>query len=122
MRRAGCGGNAMTSTASKERCGSGAMSEPEVTIHGSRAHFTSRLPWHFSAAFRDQLSVDSRLVLVDASDGNNANAGRLDDVDGLDAKAGTELALRRSFVPRHVDRDDGRDDAAVPGSDVVALP
>jgi hypothetical protein len=45
--------------------------------------------------------------------------GGWDDVDGVDADARTDVARRRGVVPRHVDRDDGGDDAAVPGPDAV---
>ena len=54
--------------------------------------------------------------------GGDADARRLDDVDGVDADAGTDLARRRGVVPRHVDRDDGGDDAAVPRPHAGALP
>src|SRR5437667_2984238 len=39
-----------------------------------------------------------------------------------DADARTDVARRRGLVPRHVDRDDGGDDAAVLGPDAAALP
>src|SRR2546427_8773527 len=38
------------------------------------------------------------------------------------ADARTHMARRGGVVPGHVGRDDGRDDAAVPGPDAVALP
>src|SRR5216117_3775673 len=38
------------------------------------------------------------------------------------ADARTHMARRRRVVPRHVGRDDGGDDAAVPGPDAAALP
>ena len=46
----------------------------------------------------------------------DADARRLDDVDGVDADARSDVARRRGVVPRHVGRDDGGDDAAVPGA------
>ena len=52
----------------------------------------------------------------------NADDRRLDDVDDVHAHAGTDVARRRRVVPRHVDRDDGGDDAAVAGPDAAALP
>ena len=52
----------------------------------------------------------------------HADARRLDDVDGVDADAGTGVARRRGVVPRHVGRDDGGDDAAVARPDAAALP
>src|SRR6185503_14330231 len=46
---------------------------------------------------------------------------RLDDVDGVDADAGPIVARRGRDVPRHVDSDDGSNDAAVARPDAVAL-
>src|SRR5712691_3190121 len=42
--------------------------------------------------------------------------------DEHDADVRTAMARRGSVVPCHVDRDDGGDDAAVPGPGAVALP
>src|SRR5947207_7184180 len=42
--------------------------------------------------------------------------------DEHDADARTDMARRGVVVPGHVGRDDGRDDAAVPGPDALALP
>src|SRR5207249_12248928 len=42
--------------------------------------------------------------------------------DEHDAEARTDMARRGGVVPGHVGRDDGRDDAAVPGPDALALP
>jgi hypothetical protein len=50
-------------------------------------------------------------VHVHVGDGRDADARRLDDVDGVDADARTDVARRRGVVPRHVGRDDGSDDA-----------
>ena len=74
------------------------------------------------AALRRQRGGDDRLVHVHVGDGRDADARRLDDVDGVDADARTDVARRRGVVPRHVGRDDGGDDAAVLGPDAVALP
>jgi len=60
-------------------------------------------------------------VRVHVGDGRDADARRLDDVDGVDADARTDVARRR-VVPRYVGRDDGGDDAAVLGPNAVALP
>jgi len=60
-------------------------------------------------------------VRVDVGDGRDVDARRLDDVDGVDADARTDVAWCRGVVPRHVGRDDGGDDAAVPDPDAVAL-
>ena len=65
---------------------------------------------------------DDRLVHIHVGDGRDADARRLDDVDGVDADARTDVARRRGVVPRHVGRDDGGDDAAVPGAHAAALP
>src|SRR5438067_1549953 len=54
--------------------------------------------------------------------GRDADARRLDDVDGVDADARTNVARRGGVVPRHVGRDDGGDDAAVVGPNAVELP
>src|SRR5438552_15497906 len=42
--------------------------------------------------------------------------------DERDVDAWTHMARRGGVVPGHVDRDDGRDDAAVSGPDAPALP
>jgi hypothetical protein len=44
-------------------------------------------------------------VRVHVGDGRNADARRLDDVDGVDADAWTDVARRRGVVPWHVGRD-----------------
>src|SRR5262245_7371575 len=96
--RRASGGAATTSTASVER---------------SRG-FPTRLLRCLRAALRRQRNADDRRVRVHVGDGRDADARRLDDVDGVDADAGTNVARRRDVVPRHVDRDDGGDDAAIP--------
>jgi len=45
-------------------------------------------------------SADSALVHVHVGDGRDADARRLDDVDGVDADARTDVACRRGVVPR----------------------
>src|SRR5215831_2478905 len=94
----------------------------ETTTHGFRATFTACLFGRLSAALRCQRGVDDRLVRIHVGDGRDADARRLDDVDGVDADAWTDLAGRCGVVPRYVGSDDGGDDAAVLGPDVVALP
>src|SRR2546427_1502134 len=42
--------------------------------------------------------------------------------DERDADVGRDMAPRRGVVPCHVDRDDGGDDATIPGPGAVALP
>src|SRR3989441_7027238 len=102
------GGAATTSTTRAER--------------GCRAGFPASLFWRLSAALRCQRGRNDRLVRVDVGDGRDADARRLDDVDGVDADAWTDVARRGGLVPLHVGRDDGGDDAAVPRPDAVALP
>ena len=68
-----------------------------------------------------QRDGDDRVVRIHVDDGRNGDARRLDDVDGVDADARTDMAGRGGGVPRHVARDDGSDDAAIPGADAVAL-
>ena len=72
--------------------------------------------------FAASAARDDRLVHVHVGDGRDADARRLDDVDGVDADARTDVARRRGVVPRHVGRDDGGDDAAVAGANAAALP
>src|SRR5712691_2965058 len=104
--RRASGGAATTSTTSAERCrgcrwrncGTG-----DLTTHGFRANFGASLLRRLGA-------------------GRDADARRLDDGDGVDADARTDVARRRGVVPRHVGRDAGGDDAAVPGPHAVALP
>src|SRR5262245_19270085 len=112
--RRASGGATMTSTTSTER--------REITTHGFRATFTTSLLRPLRAALRRQRGADDRLVPVHVGHGTDVDARRLDDVDGLDADARTDLAGRRGIVPRHVGCDDDGDDAAVLDPDVVALP
>jgi hypothetical protein len=58
-------------------------------------------------------------VRVHVGDGRDADARRLDDVDGVYADARADVVRRRGVVPRHADRDDGSDDAAILGPDAV---
>src|SRR5512132_4192008 len=91
----------------------------DLTTHGFRAIFPASLLRRLGAALRRQRGGDDRLVRVHVGDGQDADDWRLDDVDGVDADARTDVARRRGVVPRHVGRDDGGDDAAVPGPDAV---
>jgi hypothetical protein len=45
-------------------------------------------------------------VRVDVGDGRDVDAWRLDDVDGVDPDARTDVARRCGVVPWHVGRDD----------------
>src|SRR5215471_1213363 len=84
--------------------------------------FPTKLLRRLGAALRRQCGGNDRLVCIDAGDGGDADARRLDDVDGLDASARTYMARGRGVVPWHVGRDDGGNDAAVPGPNAAALP
>src|SRR5215831_6309283 len=114
--RRASGGAATTSTASAEPS-RGSPIGADLTTHGFRASLLRRL----GAALRRQRRGDDRLVRIHVGDGRNADARRLDDVDGVDADARTDLARRRGVVPRHVGRDDGSDDAAILAANAVAL-
>src|SRR5437867_11965765 len=93
----------------------------DLTTHGFRASFPASLFWRLSAALRCQRGGNDRLVRVHVGDGRDADARRLDDVDGVDADAWTDMARRRGVVPWQVGRDDGGDDAAVLGPNAGAL-
>src|SRR5438105_11213446 len=94
----------------------------DLTTHGFRASFPAGLFWRLGAALRCQRGGNDRLVRVHVGDGRDADARRLEDVDGVDADARTNVARRRGIVPLHVGRDDGGDDAPVLDPDAVALP
>src|SRR5947207_6533321 len=122
--RAGSGGAITINTTSAERHHDyrGTNAETgDLAMHGFRASVPASLPGRLRAALRRQRGGDDRLVRVDVGDGRDADARRLDHVDGLDADARADVARRRGVVPRHVDRDDGRDDAAIVAPDAVAL-
>src|SRR5713101_143849 len=119
------GGAATTSTTSAEPsrgcrwCNQGTG---DLTTHGFRASFPASLLRRLSAALRCQCGGNERLVYVHVVDGRDADAWGLDDVDGVDADARTDVARRRGVVSWNVGRDDGGDDAAVPGPNARALP
>ena len=79
----------------------------EVAGHGFRAIFTANVSRRLSAALRSERSVDDRLVRVHVDDVPDADARRLDDVDGVDADAWTDMAGLRGIIRWHVVRDDG---------------
>src|ERR1700704_4531230 len=93
-----------------------------ITTHVFRGSLEPRFPWRLGAALRRQRGGNDRLVRVHVGDGRDDDARRLDDVDGVDAHARTDVDRRRGVVPRHVGRDDGSDDAAIPDTKSVALP
>src|SRR5713101_6226161 len=123
--RRASGGAATTSTTSVEPsrgCRWWNQETGDLTTRGFRASFPASLLRRLGAALRCQRDGDDRLVRVHVGDGRDADARRLDDVDGVDADARTDVARRRGVVRWHVGRDDGGNDAAVPGPDAVALP
>ena len=93
-----------------------------LTTHGLRSTLRGSVRWRLRGALRWQHDADDRLVHIHVGDGRDADARRLDDVDGVDADARTDVVRRGGVVPRHVGRDDGGDDAAVPGPYAAALP
>src|SRR5437879_3934819 len=123
--RRASGGAATTSTTRAERSPGcrGVTAEPEISRRMAfRASFPPSVFGRLSAALRCQRGGHDRLVRVHVGDGRDAYARRLDDVDGVDADAPTDVARRRGVVPWHVGCDDGGDDAAVLGPNAVALP
>src|ERR1700732_121301 len=123
--RRGSGGSATTSTTSAEPsrgCRWRNRGTGDLTTHGFRASFRASLLRRLGAALRRQRGGDDRLVRVHVGDGRDADARRLDDVDGVDADARTGVARRRGVVSWHVGRDEGGDDIAVLGPNAVALP
>src|SRR2546428_1034650 len=85
--RRASGGAATTSTTS---------AEPSRGCRGP-ASLLRRL----GAALRRQRGSDDRLVRVHVGDGRDADARRLDDVDGVDADPRTDVARRRGVGPWH---------------------
>src|SRR5512132_1143961 len=89
--RRACGGAATTSTTSAEPsrgCRWRNRGTGDLTTHGFRASFPASLLRRLGAALRRQRGGDDRLVRVHVGDGRDADARRLDDVDGLDADVG----------------------------------
>ena len=57
----------------------------DLTTHVSRTSFPASVFWRLGAALRCQRGGNDRLVRVHVGDGRDADARRLDDVDGMDA-------------------------------------
>src|SRR6185436_3252376 len=74
----------------------------------------------FGSALRSEHGGNDRLVRIHV--GRDADARRLDDVDGVDEDARPDVDWRRGLFPFHVGLDDGGDEAAIAGPDAVALP
>src|SRR6185312_1542380 len=79
-------------------------------------------PLRLCADLPHQLDGDHHLVWLHVGDGRDADARRLGNVDDVDADAGADLARDRRVCARNVAGDDAGDDAALPGTDAVALP
>src|SRR5579864_5195839 len=99
----------------------GAIRGKEITTHGFREDFTASVLQYLSDAFCHERSTDHCLVWLDVNDGRDADARRLDDVDGVDAAGWTDLAGSYDIIRWHVVRDDGGNDAALVGADTVSL-
>jgi hypothetical protein len=93
-----------------------------LTTHGFRASSRASLSRRLGVALRRKRSAHDRLVRINVDHGPNADARRVDDVDGVDADARTDVGRLRRVVSRHVDRDDGGDDAAILGAHAAAVP
>src|SRR5678815_1595555 len=115
------GSTALPGGATSRACGGATTTSTTGAEHGFGASVARRLVRCRSAGLRRQRGADGVLVRVHVGDGRYADARRLGDVDDVDADARADVARRRGLVPRYVGRDDGGDDAAVPGSDAVAL-
>src|SRR5260221_9452123 len=114
-RRAASGGAATTSTTSAKRslgCRGATGGTGDLTTHGFRASFPASLLRRLGAALRCQRGGDDRLGRIHVGDGRDADARRLDDVDGVDADARADGARPRGVLPPHLGRDDGSNDAA----------
>src|SRR5260370_8794605 len=100
--RRASGGAATTNTTSAEpsrRCRWCNQGTGDLTTHGFRASFPAGLLRRLGAALRCQRGGDDRLVRVHVGDGRDADARRLDDVDGGDADPGQTLpGAAGSFV------------------------
>src|SRR5206468_2454888 len=85
--RRASGGTATTSTTSAEPSRGCRWAQPrtgDLTTHGFRARLPASLLRRLSAALRCERVDNDRLVRVHVDDGQDANARRLDDVDGVD--------------------------------------
>jgi len=61
-------------------------------------------------------------VRLHVGNGRDADARRLDDVDGVDADARADFARGGGVFPRHVGRDDGGNDDAMSDPNPMAVP
>src|ERR1700722_3370506 len=124
-RRGDCGGAVTTSIPSADP-GHGRHNYSRGTgnlrTNDFRPNFPASLPGGLGGALCHQRGGNDRLVRLDVGDGGYADAGWLDDVNGVDADARTDMAWRRRIIPGYVDRDDGSHDAAMLGANAMALP
>src|SRR5262249_32018967 len=100
-RRALGGGTTTRTTSAERRCGEGERTcGGAIATHGCfRACFPAGVLGGLGAALRRQRGGHDPLVHIHVGDGRDADAGRLDDVDGVDADARTDVARRRCVVP-----------------------
>lgn len=77
---------------------------------------------HFSAGLRCERNTHSWVVRGHVCDAGHADARRLDNVDGVDANARSDVDRRRNVVRWDVGRDDGGDDDAVLGPNASLVP
>src|SRR5512145_3201370 len=95
------GSTAPPGGATRRASGGAATTSTTRAEHGFRASVRASGSWRLSAALRCQRGGDDRLVRVHVGDGRDADARWLDDVDGVDADARTDVARRRGVVPWH---------------------
>jgi len=110
----------------------GAASAIEFYKHAFGAKEVMRIPHPDGRVGHAELQMgDSRIMLADEFPEMGARSPMslggtpvsiLLYVDDVDADARTNLGGSRGVVCRYVGRDDGTDDAAIFGADVVALP
>src|SRR5258708_15458061 len=123
--RRASGGAVTTSTPSAEPsrgCRWRNRGTGNLTTHDFRAIFPASLFRPLGAALRRRRGGDDRLVRVHVGGGRDADGRRVGDVDGVDARARTDVDRRRGVVPRHVGRDGGSGDAPILDANAVALP
>src|SRR5580765_4991572 len=97
------GGAATTSTRSPEpsheRHGH-SRAAGDLATHGYRASFPAITLRSLGSALCRQRGGDDRLVRIYVGNGRDADARRMDDVDGVDADARADVARSRSVIPR----------------------
>src|SRR5262249_18701812 len=100
--RRACGGAATTNTTSakpRHGCRWRNRGTGDPATHVFRASFPARLLRCLGAALCYQRGGNDRLVHIHVGGGRDADARRLDDVDGVDADARTDVARDGGVVP-----------------------